>query len=222
MPIHAWQIWNEPHLQYQWTIDGREDWAVRYSALVRASYTALHQADRHAKLVLAGLANNSPALLGHLYRYGIRGYFDVAALHPYTSKAKGVLVLTRRARGIMNRNGGQHAEIWITELGLPASKGRADSQNSLQTDDQGMARFLDGAYKGLAQEQRRLGVTRAYWYTWASSYGADAGPAIFDFSGLFAWDGTNAPARRPAYDYYVRNARRYEGCTKTGRGVCAR
>ena len=85
-----------------------------------------------------------------------------------------------------------------------------------------LARFLDGGYNGLANESRRLGIARVYWYTWASSYAAEAGPSIFDYSGLFAWDGTNAPQSRPAYTHYVRDARRYEGCAKTAAGLCKR
>jgi hypothetical protein len=222
MAIHAWQIWNEPSLNYQWTVQQSEDWAVRYSALVRASYVAIHKADRAGKLVLAGLANNSPALLGHLFNYDIKGFYDVAALHPYTATARGVLVLARRARAIMNRHGGRHAQIWVTELGLPASRGKADSTNSLQTTDAGMARFLNDGYNGLAQQSRKLGIARVYWYTWASSYAPDAGPSIFDYSGLFSWDGSDAPRQQPAYSYYVRAARHYEGCKKTSAGLCAR
>ena len=46
IPIRAWQIWNEPHLGYQWSTPGQaEDWAVRYALLLRLSHDAVKAAD---------------------------------------------------------------------------------------------------------------------------------------------------------------------------------
>lgn len=222
MAINAWQIWNEPGLQYQWSTPAMEDYAIRYANLLRVSYQAVKAADRHAQVVLAGLANNSPGFLAHLYSYGIKGYFDIAAVHPYTQTAAGVYQLVREARAVMRRNGDRHKTIWVTELGLPASKGIASSSNSVQTTSAGMAHFLTLAYHYLTQTRRRLGIGRVYWYTWASSYSPNAGVAIFDFSGLVKWvpgAGMHAPAV-PAYAAYIRAARRYEGCVKTATARC--
>ena len=196
-PIRNWQIWNEPHLPFQWDETPGDDWAHDYGVLLKAAYPVVKAADPGAKVVLAGLANRSYVYLSHLYRRGrIRGSFDVAALHPYTAKPDGVVELTRRFRGVMRRNRDPRRPVWITELGLPASRGRLDSENTLQTTDRGMARFLSRAYRELASARRdqRTRVDRAYWYTWASVYCCEQ----FRFSGLLQYDNREATEPKPA------------------------
>jgi hypothetical protein len=219
LPIAAWQIWNEPHLSFQWTVPSGQDWASGYAALLAASYTAVKQADPSSQVVLAGLANASPAYLKRLEQAGVHGHFDVAAIHPYTRVAGGVLSLVRRFRAVMHRYHDGARPVWVTELGLPASRGRVHSSNYLQTTDRGMARFLAGAYADLVHGWRSPAtrVDRAYWYTWASRYRGD----IFRFTGLFRYRVGGNAAAVPAYRAYVHTARRYEGCAKTGSGVCA-
>ncbi len=101
-PVRRWQIWNEPHLAFQWDETPGDDWAHDYGVLLKASKRAIRAADPGATIVLAGLANRSFAYLNALYRRGkIRGSFDVAALHPYTATPDGVVELTRRFRKVM-------------------------------------------------------------------------------------------------------------------------
>jgi polysaccharide biosynthesis protein PslG len=221
IPIRAWQVWNEPHMDYQWSTPGTlEDFAVRYTLLLRVSYQTIKAADPGALVVLAGLANQSPTYLSHLYNFGIKPYFDVAAIHPYTYTPAGVVTLVREARQVMRRFHDGRKPIWVTELGLPASRGRASSNNTLQTSDAGMTRFLTTAYRNLAGVSRKLGVARVYWYTWATSYSHQAGPAIFDFSGLERWTPGAPVAAVPAFGAYVRTARQYEGCAKSVTARC--
>ena len=221
-PIRHWQIWNEPHLEFQFTVAQDEDWAPRYGDLLDASHSAVKRADPGAKVVLAGVANLSWKILARLYREGdIRGNFDIAALHPYTVYPRGVTILSRRFRDVLRRYRDPRKPVWITELGLPASRGRADSDNFLQTTDKGMARFLEATYKRLAasRRSRRAGVARAYWYTWASPYEGD----VFQYAGLFQFNAGSGELRaKPAYRTYRRSARANQGCTKTAAGVCKR
>src|SRR5436305_1087415 len=213
LPIRAWQIWNEPHLGFQWTIPSGQDWASGYASLLATAYMAVKQADPGAQVVLAGLANESPGFLKKLEVAGIHGHFDVAAIHPYTRAPGGVLSLVRRFRSVMHRYHDGGRPLWVTELGLPASRGRAHSSNYLQTTDRGMASFLIHAYADLVAAFRSpaLRVQRAYWYTWASAYSGN----IFNFTGLFRYPAGGSPAAVPAYRAYVHAARRYEGCQKT-------
>jgi hypothetical protein len=181
-------------------------------AQLKDFYSTVKAADPHAKVVLAGLANTSWTYLGDLYRKGAHGHFDIAAIHPYTTKPSGVVRLVHRFRAVMKRHHDGRKKIWVTELGLPASRGRAHSKNSLQTTPRGMASYLRGSYEGL----RRL-TPRAYWYTWASEYRGD----IFRFTGLFRFRSGDTRLRvQPAFRSFVKTARRMEGCVKTSAGVC--
>lgn len=219
-PLRTWQVWNEPHLRFQW--DSTKPWAKPYGAQLRWARRAIKRADRGAKVVLAGLSNTSWKYLDELYRKGrIRGHFDVAALHPYTSKARGVIVLTRRFRTVMRRRGDARRALWITELGLPASKGRDSSDSALQTTDEGMADFLTTSFEKViaGRRSRNVRVSRVYWYTWASIYCCGD---IFRYNGLRQYDPERQTlSDKPAYFAYRDVARAHEGCVKTETAVCA-
>jgi hypothetical protein len=218
LPIRYWQFWNEPHLPYQWTVPQGVDWASSYVWELGAFRQFVKGTDPSAKVVLAGLANRSPNYLNDLYKAGVKGLFDVATIHPYTVQPAGVVTLVRRFRSVMRHHGEGKKPVWVTELGLPSSRGRAHSSSTLQTTPSGMAKFLTRSYALLAKKLRTPAIraTRVYWYTWASEYTGD----IFRFTGLFRYRSGKLSAQ-PAYQAYVRTARGLEGCVKSTRGVCS-
>ena len=218
-PLRTWQIWNEPHLRFQWDTD--RPWAKGYGRQLRSTYKAIKKADPGATVVLSALSNQSWEFLEEAYKRGrVKGFFDVAAMHPYTRRPDGVVALARRFRTVMRRNGDSKKPLWITELGLPASKGKEKSRNSLQTTDEGMADFLTTSMEKLVafQTSRNVGVSRVYWYTWASVYCCGD---IFRYTGLRQYDPREQTLRnKPAYAAFVDSARRHQGCVKTTSGAC--
>jgi hypothetical protein len=214
VPIRYWQFWNEPHLPFQWDLPKKreKEWPQTYTSQLKDFYATVKAADPRAKVVLAGLANQSWEFLGDLYRAGARGHFDVASIHPYTTKPSGVVRLFGRFRAVMKHHHDGHKPIWVGELGLPASRGRVRSHNTLQTTPRGMASYLRRSYTAV----RHL-TPRAYWYTWASQYRGD----IFSFTGLFRYRRGDTHLRvQPAFGAYVKTARRMERCVKTAAGLC--
>jgi hypothetical protein len=218
LPIRDWQYWNEPHLPYQWTLTHNEDWRKTYTANLRAFHGFVEQGDPGAKVVLGGLTNESWKYMRQLYAAGAGRFFDVATVHPYTQKPGGVLRIVERFRAVMKKHGQARKPVWITEVGLPASRGRSKSDNRLQTTDKGMAKWLTASYKDVAAHLRspKLRVTRMYWYTWASEYRGD----IFRYTGLLRFRAGGEPVRKPAYAAYVKVARKLTGCRRTRTGRC--
>jgi hypothetical protein len=162
-----------------------------YAPVLRAAHRQVKNADPGAKIVLAGLTGTNEGAPWDVLRYQYRRggikkrWFDIAAIHLYTGKAENVDDGIRLFRRVMKRNGDRRKPVWLTEFGITASKGRTTaprSQRTLRTTDDGMASFLEDAYRSLARKHRRLRLRRAYWYTWASSY--EPGSGIFDFAGL--------------------------------------
>ena len=217
LPISHWQFWNEPQLPYQWTIPDNVDWADSYAWELKSFSLGVRENDPTAKVVLGGLTNASWEALDKLYGEGIKDDFDIAAVHPYTQKPAGVVEIVRRFRAVMRRHGDAGKEVFVTELGLPASRGRTRSKNKLQTTDRGMASFLSEAYRALVKARGRQStrVSRVYWYTWASSYSGD----IFSYTGLFRYRAGKLKARR-AYRAFVTTAAALNGCRKTTAGRC--
>jgi hypothetical protein len=178
-PLRHWQIYNEPGM------------SGHYAPVLRAAHRQVKNADPGAKIVLAGLTGTNEGAPWDVLRYQYRRggikkrWFDIAAIHLYTGKAENVDDGIRLFRRVMKRNGDRRKPVWLTEFGITASKGRTTaprSQRTLRTTDDGMASFLEDAYRSLARKHRRLRLRRAYWYTWASSY--EPGSGIFDFAGL--------------------------------------
>jgi hypothetical protein len=220
-PVRRWQMWNEPHLQYQWTVSEGEDgkFPRGYVALLRAAHGALRRADPGARVVLAGLTNDSWNHLRALYRAGAGRWFDIAAVQTYTALPRRVLAAVRRFRAVMSASGGTRKELLLTEMGWPAARGRTrvpSYHRGIVTTDAGMARKLAAGFRLLARHRRRLRLTRAYWYNWASSYSRGS---IFNFAGLGRFDGRRY-APKPAWRAYRRSARRDQGCAKDSTGRC--
>jgi polysaccharide biosynthesis protein PslG len=220
VPVRSVQVWNEPSEYYQWSIPGGQDWAPGYGKLLRKSYKAIKDADPHVRVVLAGLPNTSPQYLDHLYKKGnVKGYFDIAAVHPYTAHKHGVLTLTRQFRAVMDQHGDKGKQLSVTELGLPASKGKTPDHSQLQTTDDGMAKFVTEAYTDLMDNRKNLKLNHVFFYTWASVYKG----WIFKWTGLFAYSRDHRQdvfQEKPAYQAYVDAASSAEGCTKTTTGMC--
>jgi Glycosyl hydrolase catalytic core/Beta-galactosidase len=203
-PLRTWQVWNEPQLRYQWS---ESDWEQGYGKLLRAAHDALKKDDPGCKVVLAGATNFAWDALESLYdKGGIKGEFDVAALHPYTGSAGRVVKAAQLFRAVLKKHGDARKPVWITELAWPASKGRVKPPNGLAnipTTNDGMASRLTKAYKLLMKTRI---VQRAYWYTWASAYVKRNG--IFDFTGLERYDPSSGRlTAMPALRAYRRVAR---------------
>jgi hypothetical protein len=223
-PIREWQIWNEPELRRAWDAPSgaSEAWPTGYVRLLAAARDELETADPGARVVMAGLANDSWNKLAQLYAAGGGGLFDVAAFHLYSRSGRNTYRAARLVRAVMRRNGDGRMPLYATEIGCPASRGRLRSDLGFATTDRGMARCVKDAYSSLARGRRwkRLRVRGVYWYTWASDY---RGRSLFDYSGLRQLLPSGARFRsKPALRSYARLARRYEGCAKTSTGRCRR
>ena len=142
LPVRQWQVWNEPNLTRYWS---EQPFARSYVSLLRAAHGALRAADPGAKVILAGLPNESWIALRKIYKAGGRRYFDAVALHPYTGKPRNVVRLAEFARRVMRRYHDGRKPIWITELSWPAAKGRTRNTTGFETTDAGQAsRLRDG------------------------------------------------------------------------------
>jgi len=209
LPIHDWQVWNEPNLTRYWS---RQPFAPRYVKLLKAARKALQEEDPGARAVLAGLPNRSWTALRKVYRAGGRKHFDAVALHPYTGKPRNVIRLVKYARREMRRAGDRPGKpVWVTELSWPAAKGKTPSATGFETTDEGQATKLRNALRKLADRRRDLKIGRVYWYTWLSVEAPNQ--SAFLYSGLRrVRDGAVVSA--PALEVFRDEARRLEGCAK--------
>jgi hypothetical protein len=225
-PVLQWQIWNEQAARVFWAT---RPWATSYARLLRAAHPAIHRADPRAKVVagsFVAIGSDTPwGQARRLYRAGARRYFDVVAAHGFTDASVGVkeavrrvVEIARRVRREMRRRGDARKPIILTELSWPAAIPGVPRNRrlGLETTARGQKVLLRAAYRRLARDRRSVGITQAYWFTWASQYDDDypASDVSFRFSGLTRFAGGTF-TRKPILATYARVAARYEGCRKS-------
>jgi hypothetical protein len=83
-----------------------------------------------------------------------------------------------------------------------------------------MARRVGTTYDSFLSKRRnkRYGVSRLYWFTWASSYEKAEG-GIWNYAGLLEANPFGF-LPTPALGAYQASARRNEGCPKDASGLC--
>ncbi|MBK5218450.1 MAG: beta-galactosidase [Thermoleophilia bacterium] len=176
LPIRTWQIWNEANFFYfAFPVS-----PASYGSLVTASSKAIKAVDPGAKVVLGGLFGEptaggrrgmpASAFLEALYRYpGIKARFDGVALHPYAVDTE---VLEELVEGVHEVTLAAHdrPDLYITELGWGSQNNF--KQVAFEQGIRGQVRELRGAYGYLTENQRRLRLKGAYWFSWKDAPGA--------------------------------------------------
>ncbi len=160
--VSAYEIWNEPNLNYEWGNQPPDP--VAYTNMLKTAYTAIKQVDPDALVISGGLATTgegSPTAYGDLaflqgmYDAGAKGYFDALGSHPYAfgrppdeSNPWG-LSFDRVAsqHEVMQSNQDGETPIWITETGWVL-------QNSWDLDEHEVV--------GVTEAQQADYLTRAY------------------------------------------------------------
>jgi arabinogalactan endo-1,4-beta-galactosidase len=216
--VRDWQLWNEPSLTRYWS---DRPWEADYAALVRASRAAVRQVDPAARIVLAGFPNESWDALEAVYDAAGRGAFDVVAVHPFTARVAGVETIVRRNRRVMRRHGDGRKPIMVTETSWSSTLGPGKPfanerfNPPWQTTERGQAVKVRRVLRLLARERRRLGIERAYWFTWLTNE-RERGDA-FDYSGLRRLTPDGRLRTKPALRAYRSMALDLRSCRRTSR-----
>ena len=164
-----YEVWNEQDDTGFW-LNGPQPAA--YTALLKAAYPAIKNADPAATVVVGGLVANDFEFVEQLYNHGAKGSFDAVGVHTDTaclttdpreyyrepSGRIGRYAFTgyREVRATMLAHG-DDKPVWMTELGWPTITstcergGRAGTKAAGVTPAQ-QADFLDKAYGCLAAD----------------------------------------------------------------------
>lgn len=189
--VSAYEIGDEEDQSAHWAGS-----VAQYVALLRSAYGAIKGADRHATVVLGGLAGNDYQYLEAVYAAGGGGYFDAVGVH--TDDACDVTAPTVYARGrgtrMINRwyflgVGSVHAvmaahhdggePIYMTEIGWSSTSAECDTGEWAGRKPAGVsaarqAAFLTAAYRCLAQPRFHY-VRAALWFSlYDNGTGSDA------------------------------------------------
>ncbi len=166
--VAAYEIWNEPNLNYEWGYLPPDPAA--YTEMLKTAYTAIKAVDPDALIITGGLSttgNGSPTAYGDLdflqgmYDAGAKGYFDAFGSHPYAFGRSpdevdpwGLsLSRVQEQHQVMVANGDAHTPIWITEIGwaLQTDWDLGEHQNISVTQEQ-QAQYLTETYANMKQK----------------------------------------------------------------------
>lgn len=211
MAIEWFQIWNEPHFSEFW---GDQPWQRPYAKLLRTVSKSVKKQVPRARIVAAGMANDSWNSIEKLYRAKTRGHFDAIAIHPFTNSADGVVEIVERGREVMARFGDRKLPVMITELSWTSARGKAAFTYGNERTEPGQAKALRQGFLKLAKERRRLRIRRVYWYTWLTRDRHENNP--FDYAGLVRLENDGSITRKPSFDAYRSTALALEGCGSKG------
>ena len=198
-PIRAWQVWNEPNLPVYW--GGKPD-AAEYARLLRTVARAIHEEDRGAEVVTAGMPNSRLGIpfaqyATSLLRAGEPGDFDALAVHPYARTVPALLEAVGGARRLLDTAGRREADIWVTEMGWASGGPRSP----FTVGPERQARLVGEAIRGLAGERARLRVRGFVYFGWADAPPYAGGKDFWGLhTGLRRRDGSPKPAFRTFRD----------------------
>ena len=132
--VTDFEIWNEENQPVFWINPN----AANYTALLKASYTAIHNAEPGDFVVSGGVSPGAPGLIQpntfvqQMYSDGAKGSFDALGIHPYCFSDPGVCATSNSSntdvwgqmaygpnniKNIMQANGDGAKQIWMTEFG---------------------------------------------------------------------------------------------------------
>jgi hypothetical protein len=199
MPIHNWQVWNEPNIPGSfWPRPN----VAKYGKLVRITAAAIRGADPTARIALAGVPGrvdyHGVPFLNRLFALGngIKRDFDIVAFHPYANRVHGALTQLFRLRRAMNHHGLGDDPIWVSEIGWGSAK---RAPNQFNWGMAGQAKMLHSLFTDLSGHRASLGLNLVSWFDWRDPKKNVSAPCPWcDHSGLI--DKRNH--RKPAWSAY--------------------
>src|SRR3954451_832783 len=180
--VAGYEIWNEPDENIFWHPSPD---ATKYTAMLRAAYTAIKSVDTTAPVIAGPMTGNDYTWLEQLYAAGAQGAFDVVAVHTDTAcldrgpdefyrennlLARFTSLGSRTVHDTRAAHGDGDKPIWMSELGWSSTNGGPTSctrgqwaaQKPSGVSEAAPAQYLRQAYACLANDPY---VTEADWFT---------------------------------------------------------
>jgi hypothetical protein len=205
LPIHSWQVWNEPNISYFWASGPSP---AAYAHLLEAVGPAIHSIDPTAEVVAAGLPDSSVGInvgrfIARMYAAGARGSFDTFALHSYETTVAGMMQLARAVRRRIDASGDRGRPLWITEFGWATG----GPLTTLTVSENQQRRLIAGAIRDLIRSADALRLRGLVLYRWRDAALDPTAPDQWPLhAGLLRADGTPKPSLAAFTDTLARHS----------------
>jgi len=165
--IKYWEIWNEPN---QWNSYYWQGTANDFLELQKVGYNAAKNADPDCGILFGAFAGSGFGDLYKLLELGIKDYFDILSIHPYSASSDlnvdNAVYAVKVVRLALAQYECENKPIWFTEIGWPKSSSASDISDSQR------AEMLKYVYAYPFHEA----VEKIFWFpfdTWGSSLPSD-------------------------------------------------
>jgi polysaccharide biosynthesis protein PslG len=197
-PITAWQIWNEPNIPVYWRPAPNP---AQYVQMLRLASQKIKAVDPHAEIVTAGIPDTHiggaiPLVkyLRAMYRAGAAGSFDTLAINGYAPTGKGVVSLVTQIRRLIDRYGGKHEALRLTEFGW-ADRGPEVKKGRFTVGPKRQGLYTAQAIEGLWKARKRLKLRGIVYYAWRDETVYSGGKDFWGLhTGLLQLNGQPKPA----------------------------
>ena len=164
IPIHSWQVWNEPNV-VTWWASGPDP--AQYVRLLAAVSNAIRGVDPTAEIVAGGLPESAMGtpiaeFLDGMYAAGARGTFDTLAIHPYAADVQGVMGILAAARAKLDARGDRDIPIWATEFGWATG----GPPVTITTSESAQASLLRDTIVAMQRARAALGLRGFVVFRW--------------------------------------------------------
>ena len=206
--VSAWEVWNEANLDDFWAGTDAE-----YFEMLKVAHPRFKAGDPAARVVFAGTAYNDAEYVDSAYRAGVRGFFDIVAVHPYEVPGDATpddgecanrtdFECVSRVREVMRAYGDGEKPIWFTEYGWSTHANAPTCPDATDDWEQGVSEDKQAAYYVRAFDYANANfpyVSAMFWYSERDRGGNRCEHA--DNYGLVRYDLTEKPAYWAAKTY---------------------
>jgi hypothetical protein len=130
LPVHKFEIWNEPNTQVHWGVTPDP---AAYASLFTGAQAAIKAADPSADVLVGGIVWNDDVnyLNGLFGALGPGVAVDGLGSHPYAPTVFSLAANVVRVRAALDALGRQGVPLEINELGWPAAYDRAPTSHAV-------------------------------------------------------------------------------------------
>lgn len=216
-PIRIWQPLQEPDRPAFFPQPFDVD---HFIAMAHASYSGVKKADPDAVVMGAGLgpiSAESGDFLDNLYKAGLQGSFDVAAIHPFPKDADGLIRAVRLNREVMAAHGDGDLPIALSQFSFSSALGQSRiAPLPNMSDERGQAANVREALLAAAEHREELNLFGAYYHSWTSLDTEPLEPSHPDpwlWTGLRRVQADGQIVAKPAFQAFRETANSLQGKT---------
>jgi hypothetical protein len=168
LPIHRWEIWNEPNLARVFWQSGRSPDA--YARLYLAARAVIKAVDPTAQVIVGGLSSEDIPFLAEMFTAHpeLHGQVDGLGIHPYGATSEDVLVAVKNFRALLDVEGESAVPMEVTEVGW-----QRQGNTNLTVDELTRARDMNDVTNAVARSDCDIDAYEPYTWETAEQDPAD-------------------------------------------------